>query len=428
MTKHAKQTYKNESFNTRLFAGLAVVTDILKRNNYDVTYAGIATVHNNDIVLVSITSDCDWWEFIAERIKWKNGNYKVIVGGAGILNVRPFLNYADYFVLGRAEGIIYELINAIDKNIHYDNKSVIESVKFNVNNDYYINQVDDIYEHEVILENGKAYHEDIVGCNHRCLFCGYTWHRKNCTKDTFKYSGLWNGGEDRERAIIDVANGDKVNFNKLRTTAIDGMSEKIRFSVNKKITPKMLRDFIYKLATCEKPHQIKFYNIIGYPNETHADWWEFVDDIKSVDNRLEVTTHQTSILLHSTPFRATPATPMACEPMSYINYRGLVAKTLGKSLKGNIFYQGNAIWAVESMATESLSTVFLSAIAIRGTENDTDNVLRISNSNKFWRLDSKTKQLTLEKYFNADLLFGEYTEDTLPSRYLKTYCKIEKMW
>lgn len=30
-TKYAKQTYKNESYNTRLFAGIAVVIDILRR-------------------------------------------------------------------------------------------------------------------------------------------------------------------------------------------------------------------------------------------------------------------------------------------------------------------------------------------------------------------------------------------------------------
>jgi len=427
MSKHAKQNYKNESFNTRLFAGFAVVIDILKRHGYNMEYAGIATVHKYDIVLASITSDCDWWEFIAERVKWKSGDYKVIVGGQGVLNVRPFLQYVDYFVLGRAEGIISALMDSVCNDMAYESKSVIDSKKFDVNGEYYINQVNEIYPHEITLENGQKYHEDIIGCNHRCLFCGYTWHRKNVDSTIFKYSGLWNGGEDRERAMIDIANGETVDMNKLRTTAIDGMSERLRFAVNKKISREMLRDFIERLAKCAKPHQVKFYNIIGYPTETEDDWMEFLEDMAAVDDKMLKTTHQTSILLHSTPFRAMPATPMSCKPMSYKNYRGAVANTLGCGLKGNIFYQGNAIWAVESMGTESLSTIIHSAIILRGTETETENIIKLALSNKYWTANMAQRINTLEKYFDVHRLFQEYAYDTLPTKYLKTYCKTNIM-
>jgi radical SAM superfamily enzyme YgiQ (UPF0313 family) len=425
----AKQNYKSESFNTRLFAGLSVVIDILRRKGYQVDFAGKATVHNYDVVLVSITSDCDWWPFIAELIKWQKGNYKVIVGGAGVLNVRPFLPFVDYFVLGRAEGVVDSLINAIANNIAFEHRSLIESAKFNINNNYYLNQVNEIYPYEIKLENGDLYHEDIIGCNHRCLFCGYTWHRKNINQGAFKYSGLWNGGVDRERAIIDIANGERVDFNKLRTTAIDGLSQRLRFMVNKKITRDMLQDFLFKLAKCDKPHQVKFYNIVGYPTETAEDWREFLEDIIKVDKRLSKTDKQTSILLHSTPFRAMPATPLACKEMSYKNYRGEIARVLGgRKYKGNIFYQGNSIWAVESMATESLSTVIQSAIIWRGTEKDAKNIIRISCSNKFNTASAMVKQATLEKYFDVKTLFGKFTAETLPTKYLKTYANIEKMW
>ena len=68
---HAKQNYAQESFNTRQYVGLAVVVDILRHAGYDVSYAGSATVHNYDVVLVSITSDCDWWPFIARTTRWR---------------------------------------------------------------------------------------------------------------------------------------------------------------------------------------------------------------------------------------------------------------------------------------------------------------------------------------------------------------------
>lgn len=424
---HAKENYARESFNVRQYAGLAVVVDIVRRAGYEVDYAGIATVHEYDVVLVSITSDCDWWPFVAERSRWRKGGYKVIVGGPGVLNVRPFLPFVDYFVLGRAEGVIDGLIKALDVGVEFEHNSVVASETFDLDSTYYINQVTEPYPHEIKLENGQTYKESMIGCNHRCLFCGYTWQRKH-TGGAFRYDDLWNKNKDVEIALLNYAKGQKVNLNKLRTTAIDGLSQRIRFMVNKKITRGVLQEFIRDLATCDKPHQVKFYNIIGYPTETEDDWWEFVEDIKTVDAKLPKTTKQTSILLHSTPFRAMPATPAACWPMSYRNYRGEIARVLGQGYKGNIFYQGNSIWAVESMGTESLPTVMLSAIVWRGTEKDTENVRKIACSKKFWSASMAVKQATLEKYFDVATLFGAYTEKTLPTRYLRTYTRVEKMW
>lgn len=55
---YAKKTYKNECLDTRQFVGLRMVIDSLERAGYEVEYAGIATVHEYDIVLVSITAFC----------------------------------------------------------------------------------------------------------------------------------------------------------------------------------------------------------------------------------------------------------------------------------------------------------------------------------------------------------------------------------
>jgi len=90
-TKHAKENYKNECFNSRSFAGLLMISDALERSGYSINFASKNTVDQYDIILVSITSDCDWWAYISERLLWPKGNYKVIIGGAGVLNVRPFL-------------------------------------------------------------------------------------------------------------------------------------------------------------------------------------------------------------------------------------------------------------------------------------------------------------------------------------------------
>lgn len=430
LTKYAKQTYAKECYDVRINAGMAVVCDILRRAGFtNIEYCSSYTAHRYDMVMYSVTSDCDWWEFVAERTKWEPGRYKVVVGGAGVLNPRPFLPLVDYFVLGRAENVQPLIAECIMNGEDCINPHVVSSASYSIDKLYYINQAEQPYPHIINLPNGKTYHESGFGCNHKCLFCGYTWHRKHSDNGTFEYGDLWTHNRDVELAMIDMHNGRDVNLNALRTTAIDGMSERIRFSMNKHITRDMLREFLTRLAHCEKPHQVKFYNIIGYPTETYDDWHEFLEDIRTVDGGMPKQDKQTSILLHSTPFRAMPATPLACKPMSYINYRGLVAKILGEGkYKGNIFYQGNAMWAVESMATESLPTVIQSAIIWRGTEADTDNIIKLAMSKKFNAASSDVKQCTLENYFDVAALFGSYTSETLPTRNIRTYCRVEKMW
>lgn len=80
------------------------------------------------------------------------------------------------------------------------------------------------------------------------------------------------------------------------------------------------------------------------------------------------------------------------------------------------------------MGTDSLPTVILSAIVWRGTEKDAENVRKIACAKKFWTSNSTVKQATLEKYFDVKNLFGEFTPEKLPTRYLKSYAKVEKMW
>lgn len=84
------------------------------------------------------------------------------------------------------------------------------------------------------------------------------------------------------------------------------------------------------------------------------------------------------------------------------------------------------MWAVESMATESLPTVIQSAIVWRGTEADSDNFVKIALSKKFAAASTPIKQATLEKYFDVKTLFGRYTLDNLPTKYLKTYADYKK--
>lgn len=429
---YAKANYKNECMDTRQFVGLRVIIDCLERAGYEVDYAGIATVHQYDIVLVSLTSDCDWWSFVDERTRWQPGHYKVLIGGAGLLHITPFLPFGDYFMFGRGEDLVAPLVRGIERDGGYEHESIACSETFSPDRIYKMAQTDRPYPHRIALSDTRNFEEGPIGCNHKCFFCGYTWHRKFVSPDKFYHmsDALFGGIEDKERAMLDLhEDPGSVDFAHLRTTAIDGMSERLRRMINKPITREIMLEFLDAMLRYEgKAHQIKFYNIVGYPTETDADWFEFLDTLREADECAPQRENQWSIVLHSTPFRAMPATPMACEPMSYRNYRGELGRVLGPDLKGNLIYQGKSLWSVESMGTESLPTVVLSAICHRGTEADTESIIRVARSRKFQSASTAVKLATLEKYFDVETLFGRFTPETLPSRYLRTYAKVEKMW
>lgn len=430
--EYAKKTYKNECMDKRQFVGLRVIIDCLERAGYNVEYAGIATVHEYDVVLVSLTSDCDWWSFISERIKWRKGNYKVIIGGSGLLHVTPFIRWAYAVIWGRGENIIVPLINGIDKGNRFYAKSVAYYDEFDEDDIYYIEQATTQYPYKIALSDKRCFEEGAIGCNHKCLFCGYTWQRKFVSKNNYyaMSDGIFGGIEDKERAMLDLYKDEStIDFKHLRTTAIDGFSERIRNAVNKPITKKIMVSFIKAMINSDaNPHQLKLYNICGYPTENIDDWKEYIETLREADLDTKLKAKQWSIVLHSTPFRAMPATPLACAAMSKINYRGKMAKILGNGLKGNLIYQGKNIWSVESMGTESLSSVMLSAIAHRGSRDDSENIERLCRTPKFWNASSLEKEITLAKYFDMDKLFGAFNYETLPSRYLRTYANVEKLW
>lgn len=429
---YSKSAYKNECMETRQFVGLRVVVDCLERAGYSVDYAGIATVHQYDIVLVSLTSDCDWWSYISERQRWRKGDYKVLIGGAGVLHIAPFLPWFYAVMFGRGENLIVPLVQAIEAGDRYEHESICYADAFSPEKIYRIAQAERPYSHQIKLSETRNFEEGAIGCNHKCLFCGYTWQRKFVSPYAHyrMEDSLFVGMADKERAMLDLhEDPDSIDWAHLRTTAIDGFSERLRVGVGKPITREIMSEFLVAMLRYPgKAHQLKFFNICGYPSETEEDWFELLDEFRLADESVSKREKQWSIVLHSTPFRPMPATPMACAPMSKRNYRGLIGKTLGPELKGGLLYQGKSLWAVESMGTESLSTVMLSAIAHRGAVDDCENIAKLCASKKFWGASAGVKEATLSKYFDIDKLFGVFTPDTLPSRYLRTYAKVEKLW
>jgi radical SAM superfamily enzyme YgiQ (UPF0313 family) len=223
------------------------------------------------------------------------------------------------------------------------------------------------------------------------------------------------------------------SWGQIRMVGLDGLSERLRFMVNKKISNQRLHDFFRALSK-RKAQQLKLYTIVGYPTETDSDYEEFLDVLQRVDSECKEITPQYCLALNCSHFRPMPCTPAAWWPMRYENYRGEVAKRLRKQKMfksgtgKSIFFQGRAFWAIETMGTDSLSTAILDSLCIRGTEADTDIIKKLALFKKFWSSDSKTKQATLEKYCDIDRLFKAYTYKDYPAKYLESYISSDKMY
>lgn len=424
-TEYAKKTYSVESYNVRMFPGSEMVIHELVKNGIPVDYCSSANVEKYKVVLVSMTSQCDWLSFCAERLTWKKGDYKIIVGGFGVLNYKPFVSLADYFYFGRAENDIHLCIKELLEDGEIHDRDHIVNTK-NIKKKYSIRQVEFPYQDNYTLSNGEKFKESVIGCQRKCLFCSYTWHRK-FTGGLQKDSGIFQG--DSEKTIFEIIAGDHSNLSALRMVGLDGISERIRYNINKRISNDDIVSFFKIMNDKSKPHHIKFYNICGYWDESDEDYKDFAEIIKSVDNL--ISTGKWCIELHSTPFRPMPATPLSHMPTQYYNFRKNISKKLRKHTgymsDNSVFYNGKNIFGLETMGTESLSTVIIDMVVLRGTENDGEIFKKLSQTKKFMSLDTTGKIKTLERYFDVNKLFGKYEPGTLPTEYLSTYVDITKI-
>jgi hypothetical protein len=115
--QYAKPTYSVESFNARQWHGLSMLRDVLERAGIEVDYCSASTVTRHRVVL-------DYWSYAKERETWPKGDYRTLVGGAGMLNVHPFLWTNDVWWFGRAEHHIVGVVQAMLKGDKYDHPRI----------------------------------------------------------------------------------------------------------------------------------------------------------------------------------------------------------------------------------------------------------------------------------------------------------------
>ena len=417
-SRYAKPAYVIESFEVRGWPGLAMVVDALQRAGHEVDYCSEATAHRHRIVLVSITAACDWWSFIAERERWCPGKYTVIVGGPGVLNVRPFLRWFDVAVFGRGEELIVPLVAEILAGHRLQHPSLCYADEFDVGRIYRVAQASHPWPHAVRLEGGKLWTERAIGCQRRCLFCAYTWGRKNVGGKQSSASAMnaMAKTQKSEVTFFDLDLRRPETWPCIGNIGLDGYSEKLRFRVAKNITDEMVVMFLSGLTFRPGECAVKMYNICGYPGENESDLAAFVDVCKSAEGA--AGTANRFILLQNTPFKPFPITPCATWPATFIDYRA----------KWRELWEGSKLRIMMSRTTEGLATQALDMVCFRAVEADADNVGRIARTRRFWGAKSAERLATLEHCFDLPTLFGEFTAETLPTRNLRTYAAVERQW
>lgn len=420
--------YACDSHNKRKWVGLSVVLDVLSRGGIKAEPCGPCRVAEFDVILVSVTSAMDLWQYARERQSWQVGKYRVILGGYGILNIRPFLHLADAFAFGRSESFVVDLVRAVAAGERFDHESVAFSSSFSPDNTYRICQTDSQYPYAVRLSDGSTWSESVVGCQGRCLFCGYTWHRKHNgilhQESTRGKSSIWSSSTvEKTMLSLDMDRPETWEIDgSLRIIGLDGFSERIRRRVNKPITKIALKRFFTGLSSISPAHYIKVYNVIGYPWEDQSDWNEFKDAILDADSDMPPG-DRWNIVLHCTPFKAFPCTPLSCEPMSLENFRSRIPRDLmiGGPYRGSVFFEGKRLWAKADWGIDGPATQALWAIAFRGTEVDQAAVTLLAKSDRFWKSDGSTKLATLRKYFDISGLTGPQEKSKIATRYLRSW-------
>ena len=256
--------------------------------------------------------------------------------------------------------------------------------------------------------------EKSVGCKKKCFFCQYSW--KNYFVSRRKIKAYTSGYNEYEDFFLSL-DWEKATKG-YAVTAMDGVTERSRFLVNKGMTNEEIVGHIkkvYELPT-DKYYRVKVYQIIGYSWEGKevAELEELKTILKKADKMRK--THKIRIYFHFTHF-----TPMQLTPMYFLEFNTI---NFHRELKENwIVYEGKNIIAKVSQYSSSIILAFEELFVERGMEKDYKLMVNILLSRKYRNLPWYKKVKVHKQYFPHILREQEkITVNYLisPYNYLKT--------
>lgn len=404
-----KKKRANDSFDGNDNIGALVVKDILERAGHVVGFCAPETAKECKVVLVSLTSTYDVYSFyrhVAKRPEWQPvaRTFKVVIGGFGLQNPYTIRHYADYALFGRAEDIVVDLVAAALDGKPFDHDSVMNLPDITP---VEIAQAKALYPHLVNF-SGKSFVETFTGCPNKCKFCHYTWSRR-CSGHDGEYVNMTLAGSSSPEMTWKQMMLSEGKLGRTRS-AIDGFSERLRYSFGKKISNSDIVSGIERLGAYEGNTVCVVYNIGSMPTETDHDRQELYRVMSEAKPQNRVI-----IVLHSTPFRPSLATPMQWEEVTLLpNWNKLGAKA---------FFDSDKLRCVHSTGNEAPYSHLISVIAERATEK-TDKLfhaicfhpkLQAGTSDR--RVEMITRNFDIEQYTRR----YEIGEDGFPAWFLSGY-------
>jgi len=259
-------------------------------------------INQYDNILVPITSvyDIENLIFSLETRAPESRNAEIIIGGAGVHNIKVVKDYIDVAVWGRAEGQINFILAGADfPNVWRKSKDP------DIEGEY---------------EYGKYKYlmpgESACGCKMRCAYCQYTWTRKTNQHYTAQ------GGKHVE----DFWNYLDIKKPGMYISAFDGLTEETRHRVNRPLKDADVKNTIAEILDTVSGGVALICNcIIGFPWETPdtvmRDIAALTKMVSELDRKADAKLY---IALKLNPFSAEMCTPMqyekpSCE-YSYTDY------------------------------------------------------------------------------------------------------------
>lgn len=385
-------TIHDSSFDGEKNRGINYIVSQINKTENDIKYISYKDINTVDVVLVSLTSHFDIFNLIYELSQIKTIKSKIMVGGHGCFNIKPFIDIIDIACFGRCDD---DKINGILNKKNYSNvwRKELDPALENI---YEYGECDS-------MVNGESQ----VGCKYKCFFCQYGWVNKLISKKE-SWSITTN-----ETMFKDL---DWVLAKKHLTTGLDGISEKTRYIINKPVSKNEIIEklnFAYNCKT-DKRLSLKLFNIFGYPFESKSDCLlpEYKSIFQSVDGKSDKL--KIVVTLQFNHFIPMQKTPMAFEKFNLFNFKKCVLDNGYKFFDGKNFEVFIPIYIQSPVP--SIEALFVQ----RATFEDIKIIKNIFLNPKYLNLSSNQKLFFLKQHIPHRLLRGKEIGEPMETDYIKT--------
>lgn len=395
---HSKTTRPDSFINL----GINIIArEIEKHYGITANYCSIEDINDYDIILISLTSPLDVYNLVLTFAKHgltaDSVSPAIVIGGAGNLNCKTYLEYGDYFVFGRGEKAIIDVIENYLNPRHPLPSSVFKRGESSFVDTYTIAQADEMYPEAI----GNT-RETMLGCPNKCKFCLYTYTRKHIGGSKYEDSGFYRSSQEMLLKDLDAKSGSRF------TSSIDGFSERLRLAFAKPVTDKLIRQKLTEVAEERKTTHIslKLFQIIGFPTETDDERKAFIDLLKDIDK--DARPGRVILMFVCTPFNADPFTPAQYLPIDiskeWRNELSSWATADGFTFKGQAFEV-----YFNPIGTPSILTNIKYMIVHRGGIDDANLVKDLVLDPKFKKMRSfDSVKHIMENYPGSEKFIRQY--------------------